>query len=91
MAAAAALNDAGAARAVAAERSLLAALGGGCNVPLGAYAVPEGRELWLRAVVGRPDGSALIRADGRGSDAAGLGQRVADELRARGAGELLQG
>jgi hydroxymethylbilane synthase len=74
---------------VEAERALLARLGGGCNVPLGAYACAEGDDLWLRALVARADGSKVIRAEGRGTDAENLGRRVADDLLARGAQELM--
>lgn len=77
-------------RAVAAERALLAALQGGCNVPLGAHAQIEGEALWLRAFVARSDGSALLRAEGRGGGAEELGRRVADDLIGRGARELMR-
>jgi len=76
-------------RAVIAERALLAALGGGCNVPLGAYAEIEDGELWLRAFVADADGRRIIRAEGRGGQAGDLGSRVAEDLLARGARELL--
>lgn len=77
-------------RAVTAERALLAALQGGCNVPLGAHAQIEGEALWLRAFVARSDGSALLRAEGRGGSAEELGRRVADDLIGRGARELMR-
>jgi hydroxymethylbilane synthase len=83
------LDHAPTARAVSAERALLAALGGGCNVPLGAYAQPHGDELWLRAFVATTDGARLIRAEGRGGPAGDLGRHVADDLLARGARDLL--
>lgn len=77
------------ARAVAAERAFLAELGGGCNVPLGAYARPEGGGLRLVAFVARPDGSGLLRGEGRGSDPQQLGLSVARDVRARGGAALL--
>jgi hydroxymethylbilane synthase len=88
---AARLDHAPTARAVSAERALLAALGGGCNVPLGAYAQPAdgAGELWLRAFVATTDGRHLIRAEGRGGPAADLGRHVAEDLLARGARDLL--
>ena len=88
-AAVAPLNHAPTAREVEAERALLQALGGGCNVPLGAHAVTEGRDLRLTAFVGRADGSSLVRAERRGKDPAALGRAVADDLLARGARALL--
>src|SRR5262245_1613244 len=77
------------ARCGKAERSFLAALGGGCNTPLGAYVMGQGAELWLRALVAREDGSALLRDEGRGGEPQELGRRVADALIAQGAGALL--
>ncbi len=75
--------------AVTAERALLAGLGGGCNVPLGAFAEAEGGALWLRALVARVDGRVVVRAEGRGGPPEALGRNVADELLRRGAGALL--
>ena len=75
--------------AVAAERAFLAALGGGCNVPLGAYGVAAGEELELVAFVAGIDGSAVLRGERRGSDPEGLGRGLAEDLRARGARALL--
>ncbi len=87
--AAAALDHPATASAVAAERSLLAALGGGCNVPLGAHAFVDGSGLQLVAFVAATDGSVVLRADGRGAEPAGLGEAVAADLLARGARPLL--
>ncbi len=69
-----------------AERALLAALQGGCQVPVGARAEVEGGELVLHALVAAPDGTRVIRAQGRGerSRPAELGESVADDLLARG-------
>ena len=67
------------------------ALGGSCEVPLGAYAVIENDELWLRAFVALPDGSRMVRTDGRSAlaDAEALGSRVAQTLRDEGADAIL--
>ena len=62
------------ARAVDAERAFLAALGGGCNVPLGAHAESEGGGLWLRAFVAREDGTAWSAAKRAASGRRGLGR-----------------
>lgn len=76
---------------VTAERALNARLSGGCLVPIGAYAELQGDELHLRGFVGAPDGSRILRAEGRGSanEAAALGRRVAEDLLHQGAGAIL--
>ncbi len=79
------------ARAVSAERAFLACLGGECNVPLGAHAFTHGDELELVAFVGAPDGSALVRAERRGSDPGALGRALAEDMLARGARSLIGG
>jgi hydroxymethylbilane synthase len=78
-------------RAVAAERALLAGLHGGCNVPLGAYAVGEDGAVRLTAFVARPDGSGLLRGQARDPDPLRAGAALAEQLLARGAGELMRG
>jgi hydroxymethylbilane synthase len=78
-------------RAVAAERALLAGLHGGCNVPLGAYAVGEDGTVRLTAFVARPDGSGLLRGQARDPDPLRAGAALAEQLLARGAGELMRG
>lgn len=77
------------ARAVSAERAFLAALGGGCNVPLGAHAttLPEG--LYLRAVVARVDGRRMVRSEARGQDPEAVGRSAAESALSQGARELL--
>lgn len=78
---------------VAAERALNAALEGGCQVPIAGYAELAGEALHLRALVGAPDGSRLIRGERRGNaaDAAAIGAALAHELLARGAKAILDG
>jgi hydroxymethylbilane synthase len=93
------LDDTAARLATSAERALLARLEGGCQVPLGALAQLRGDTLQLHAMVCALDGSAQLRARGstcatRGTalapaDAASLGERIADELLAAGAAELI--
>ncbi len=77
--------------ATTAERSFLAALGGGCSLPVGAYAGGAGRELQLRGVVAALDGSRLVRvrAAGAPENAHALGQEAARQARAEGAMEVL--
>jgi hydroxymethylbilane synthase len=97
------VDDAATGAALEAERALVAALGGGCQTPIGALASwvrsaspasPErvtGDTLELVAVVVSLDGSRAVRAHRRGarSDAAALGARVAADLLAEGAGDIL--
>jgi hydroxymethylbilane synthase len=77
--------------AVTAERGLLAALGGGCQVPIGAHATVTDDRVYLIAIVASPGGAALIRgeADGDASDAEAIGRRLGADLLARGAKEIL--
>jgi hydroxymethylbilane synthase len=89
-AAVSALDHPQTARAVTAERTFLAALHGGCNVPLGAYAEPDALGLRLRGLVAREDGTRVVRGERRGDDAGAIGRALADELLAQGAAELLR-
>ena len=83
------LNDAATRTAIECERALLGALGGGCQVPIGAYAEQHGRRLKLRAMVGRPDGSQVLREEAQGDNAEQLGREVAQTLLHRGADRIL--
>ncbi len=78
--------------AIRAERALLARLEGGCTVPLAGYATVEAEQVHLRGLVGRPDGSHVVRGERRGpaSQAEALGEALAEELLSRGAGEILR-
>jgi len=82
------LNDEPTSQAVRAERAVLAGLGGGCQLPVGAYAVVEGNFLTVSAVV-VASSSIKSSATGRGSDAEELGCSVADDLLKQGARCLL--
>ena len=86
------LNHTETALRVTAERAMNKHLNGGCQVPIACYAILEGEQLWLRGLVGEPDGSRLLRAEQRGSaeDAERLGIEVAEALLAQGAGEILK-
>ena len=77
--------------ALEAERALLQTLGGGCQMPVGGLATPETEGLRLCAVVAALDGSRVLRKTGHGvaSAADALGRRVAHDLIAHGAGEIL--
>jgi len=78
--------------AVTAERAVLAGLGGGCQVPIGANAVAAGGQLRIDAAVIAPDGSRMVRrsAEGPVSEAAGIGARLALELLSAGADAILE-
>jgi hydroxymethylbilane synthase len=86
------LNHADTSVRVTAERALNKHLNGGCQVPIACYAVLEGEQIWLRGMVGDPDGGVLLNADARGprSNPEALGIQVADALLAQGAQAILQ-
>jgi hydroxymethylbilane synthase len=84
------LDDAETRRAIECERALLGALGGGCQVPIGAYAEKREGQLHLRAMVGRPDGSEILREHASGDDAEKLGRETAQSLLQRGAEKILK-
>ncbi|GEA61278.1 hydroxymethylbilane synthase [Vibrio comitans] len=86
------LNHADTSDRVSAERAMNLALEGGCQVPIGSYCVitPD-NQLYLRGLVGKPDGTEIIRAEIRGerSQAIAMGEELAQELLASGAKEIL--
>jgi hydroxymethylbilane synthase len=77
---------------VAAERAFNARLQGGCQVPIAGYAVLEGDRLWLRGLVGDPDGSRIVAGEIRGPATAAttIGTTLAEELLERGADTILR-
>lgn len=83
------LDHAPARIAVEAERALLATLGGGCQVPVGAHATLDGEIISLRAIVASPDGKRIIGGDLSGTDPAETGAQLGRTLLARGAREIL--
>ena len=87
-----ALDDAASHAAVASERGVLAALGGGCQVPIGAYATVEDGRLRVRAVVVSPDGAQLIQAEAEGApgEAEAIGRALGAALLSRGARAILE-
>jgi hydroxymethylbilane synthase len=85
----AAVEDPASRAAVEAERALLAGLGGGCQVPIGAWARPAGGGLRLSAVVLSPDGTTAVRGNVDGAEPHALGAELARQLLRDGAGELL--
>lgn len=86
------------AHCVLAERAMNRHLQGGCQVPIACYAIlsdnsaQESKEIWLRGLVGSPDGTRVLRDDIRGKavDAETLGIALAEKLLDQGAGEILK-
>ena len=85
------LDDRSTHLAVRAERAMLLSLGGGCQVPIAAYAVNRGEQLMLQGVVADLQGQSVIRAEaeGHGDDPEELGTRVAEDLLRQGAQAIL--
>jgi hydroxymethylbilane synthase len=69
-------------------------LEGGCQVPIASYAIhsADGKQLWLRGLVGSPDGKTMLEDDVTGTpeQADALGVTLADRLLAKGAGAILR-
>lgn len=86
------LEDPATRTAVLAERAFLAALGGGCQVPVGAHAQVAGATVALEAIVISPSGGDPVRGRSSGpvAEAAALGRRLGEELLERGAREILE-
>lgn len=88
------LNDAETAIAITAERAFLAGLGGGCALPIAAYATLEGDQVRLRGRVTAPDGSKQIDVEQTGAatieSTKEIGAALAREALARGVGKLLE-
>ena len=86
------LNDPDTALRLKAERAMNLRLQGGCQVPIAGYAVLEHGVLLMRGLVGRTDGSEIIRGEiaGPPDDAEHLGRVLADDLLDRGAGKILE-
>lgn len=76
---------------VSAERAMNRRLAGGCQVPIAGFALIDGDEVWLRGLVGMPDGSQMLTADARArvEDAEALGDAIAENLLAQGADKIL--
>ena len=84
------LNHADSRAATICERTLLSKLGGGCQVPIGAFAEVKDGKLQLTGVVARPDGSEVLREQQSGTDPVALGELVGDTLLRRGAVKILE-
>jgi hydroxymethylbilane synthase len=83
------LDHATSRRALEAERALTKLVGGGCDVPMGAFAAARGDRLRLVAVVAATDGAKIVRSAAEGTDPAEVASIVARRLRADGAESIL--
>ena len=85
------LNDAETACRIKAERAMNNRLNGGCQVPIASYSEIDGDNIWLRGLVGEPDGSIILQAECRGpvAEAAEIGIKVAEDLLSQGAFDIL--
>jgi hydroxymethylbilane synthase len=85
------INDTTASVTLDAERAVVTRLGGGCQMPIGAYAIVEGETMTLTAIVIALDGRREVRTTAAGSvrEPGTVGIRVADSLLARGADTIL--
>ena len=84
-----ALDDPESRVALEAERAVMHKLGGGCALPLGAFAAVQNHRVKLIAIVASPEGARLVRAEVEAVTAAEAAERAAAELFAGGAGEIL--
>jgi hydroxymethylbilane synthase len=78
--------------AVTAERAVLASLGGGCQVPIGAYATVDRENVYLQAIIVSPDGTEIVRkkSSGARADAAAVGRTLGEQLLAEGGRQILE-
>ena len=76
---------------VRAERAMGARLQGGCQIPIGGFAVLSDDQIWVRGLIGAPDGTMILCAQARGcrGQATELGVDVAEDLLSQGAGDIL--
>ncbi len=77
---------------VRAERAMNARLNGGCQVPIGGFAEIQGEQLFMRGLVGSPDGALIYRAEKTGliQQAQEIGVAIAEDLLSQGADKVLQ-
>ena len=86
----AALEDDSTRKAVTAERAFLSGLGGGCSVPVAAYATVENQVISLTGIVISEDGKRVVKVTGQGTDAVTLGNGLAGQAIAQGANDILR-
>jgi hydroxymethylbilane synthase len=84
------LDDADARATTSCERALLSKLGGGCQVPIGAFAEVRAGRIRLNALVAHPDGTKVLRETRDGDDPVRLGEEVGETLLRRGGDVILE-
>jgi hydroxymethylbilane synthase len=84
------LDDAAARATTTCERALLNKLGGGCQVPIGAFAEAIGGRIRLNGLVAHPDGTKVLRETRVGDDPVRLGEEVGETLLRRGGDVILE-
>ena len=84
------LDDASARATTTCERALLNKLGGGCQVPIGAYAEMRNDTIHLNGLVAHPDGTKVLRETRDGKDPVRLGEEVGETLLSRGGDAILE-
>lgn len=84
------LDDAAARATTTCERALLNKLGGGCQVPIGAFAEANAGRIRLNALVAHPDGTKVLRETHEGDDPVRLGEEVGETLLRRGGDVILE-
>src|SRR5258707_5341389 len=84
------LDDAAERASTTCERALLNKLGGGCQVPIGAFAEVKNGGIHLNALVAHPDGTKVLRESREGDDPVRLGEEVGEILLRRGGDAILE-
>ena len=84
------LDDAASRAATTCERALLNKLGGGCQVPIGAFAEVKNGRIHLNGLVAHPDGTKVLRETRDGDDPVRLGEEVGETLLRRGGDVILE-
>lgn len=84
------INDAYTARTVAAERTFLHLIEGGCQIPIGAYAYLNDKEINMTALVATPDGKTILKESVKGYDPTKVGKEAAELLMEQGAREIIE-
>ena len=86
------INDGRTGVALSVERAVVRRLGGGCQMPIGAYAAVDDAAVMVKSIVVSPDGARAATAEinGRSDEPEAAGEAAAEQLLANGAGEILE-